>query len=138
MNVYFFSHLISDYVFGNRKFGGNAQSIIKNRWIHHTSFLWDYEVRNMAYLKLPVRAPEYRLVMLMISPIIYVFSFLLHLFSCQYLLFISVLNITHRHTIIGKKNPSKHSQWWVKRTGKSKTCDVEKYSLVSIWSLTSD
>lgn len=51
----------NDYVFGNRKFGGNAQSIIKNRWIHHTSFLWDYEVRNMAYLKLPVRAPEYRL-----------------------------------------------------------------------------
>lgn len=51
----------NDYVFGNRKFGGNAQSITKNRWIHHTSFLWDYEVRNMAYLKLPKRAPEYRL-----------------------------------------------------------------------------
>ncbi|XP_004307170.1 PREDICTED: putative lipoate-protein ligase A [Fragaria vesca subsp. vesca] len=50
----------NDYVFGNRKFGGNAQSITKNRWIHHTSFLWDYEVRNMAYLKLPKRAPEYR------------------------------------------------------------------------------
>uniref|UniRef100_A0A7N2LXG4 BPL/LPL catalytic domain-containing protein n=1 Tax=Quercus lobata TaxID=97700 RepID=A0A7N2LXG4_QUELO len=52
----------NDYVFGDRKFGGNAQSITKNRWIHHTSFLWDYEVRNMAYLKLPARAPEYRLV----------------------------------------------------------------------------
>ncbi|XP_024019577.1 uncharacterized protein LOC21389922 isoform X2 [Morus notabilis] len=51
----------NDYVFGNRKFGGNAQSITKNRWIHHTSFLWDYDVRNMAYLKLPKRAPEYRL-----------------------------------------------------------------------------
>ncbi|KAE8124018.1 hypothetical protein FH972_018930 [Carpinus fangiana] len=51
----------NDYVFGNCKFGGNAQSITKNRWIHHTSFLWDYEVRNMAYLKLPARAPEYRL-----------------------------------------------------------------------------
>ncbi|CAK9186077.1 unnamed protein product [Ilex paraguariensis] len=50
----------NDYVFGNLKFGGNAQSIIKNRWIHHTSFLWDYEARNMAYLKLPTRAPEYR------------------------------------------------------------------------------
>ncbi|KAF2313617.1 hypothetical protein GH714_012422 [Hevea brasiliensis] len=24
------------------------------------SFLWDYEVRNMAYLKLPARAPKYR------------------------------------------------------------------------------
>ncbi|CAD5324458.1 unnamed protein product [Arabidopsis thaliana] len=49
------------YVFGDRKFGGNAQSIIKNRWIHHTSFLWDYDVRNMAYLKLPSRVPQYRL-----------------------------------------------------------------------------
>lgn len=51
----------NDYVFGERKFGGNAQSITKNRWIHHTSFLWDYEVRNMAYLKHPKRVPEYRL-----------------------------------------------------------------------------
>lgn len=51
----------NDYVFGDRKFGGNAQSIIKNRWIHHTSFLWDYDVRNMAYLKLPSRVPQYRL-----------------------------------------------------------------------------
>ncbi|KAF3952490.1 hypothetical protein CMV_021958 [Castanea mollissima] len=51
----------NDYVFGDRKFGGNAPSITKNRWIHHTSFLWDYEVRNMAYLKLPARVPEYRL-----------------------------------------------------------------------------
>ncbi|KAJ8753607.1 hypothetical protein K2173_022848 [Erythroxylum novogranatense] len=51
----------NDYVFGNHKFGGNAQSITKSRWIHHTSFLWDYKARNMAYLKLPERAPEYRL-----------------------------------------------------------------------------
>ncbi|KAM7516770.1 hypothetical protein LguiA_006353 [Lonicera macranthoides] len=51
----------NDYVFGSCKFGGNAQSITKDRWIHHTSFLWNYEARNMAYLKLPSRAPEYRL-----------------------------------------------------------------------------
>ncbi|KAK7340559.1 hypothetical protein VNO77_21266 [Canavalia gladiata] len=51
----------NDYVFGNRKFGGNAQSITKHRWIHHTSFLWDYEVKNMSYLKLPAKAPKYRL-----------------------------------------------------------------------------
>lgn len=50
----------NDYVFGNRKFGGNAQSITKNRWIHHTSFLWDYETKNMAYLKQPRRIPKYR------------------------------------------------------------------------------
>ncbi|PNX77271.1 lipoate-protein ligase A-like protein [Trifolium pratense] len=51
----------NDYAFGDRKFGGNAQSITKNRWIHHTSFLWDYEVKNMSYLKLPAKAPKYRL-----------------------------------------------------------------------------
>ncbi|XP_073022078.1 uncharacterized protein [Primulina eburnea] len=50
----------NDYVLGNRKFGGNAQSITKNRWVHHTSFLWDYEISHMGYLKLPKRAPQYR------------------------------------------------------------------------------
>ncbi|RCV31213.1 hypothetical protein SETIT_6G158700v2 [Setaria italica] len=51
----------NDYAFSRRKFGGNAQSITKNRWVHHTSFLWDYDVKNMDYLKIPKRAPEYRL-----------------------------------------------------------------------------
>ncbi|KAF3625799.1 Light-harvesting chlorophyll-protein complex I subunit A4 [Capsicum annuum] len=55
-----FSLRENDYVFDNRKFGGNAQSITKGRWVHHTSFLWDYEMENMAYLKLPKRAPDYR------------------------------------------------------------------------------
>ncbi|XP_051131521.1 uncharacterized protein LOC127251726 [Andrographis paniculata] len=50
----------NDYILGNRKFGGNAQSIIKNRWVHHTSFLWDYQKSNMGYLKMPKRAPKYR------------------------------------------------------------------------------
>ncbi|KAL4324397.1 hypothetical protein GQ457_11G025590 [Hibiscus cannabinus] len=50
----------NDYVFGNHKFGGNAQSITKTKWIHHTSFLWDFDVWNMAYLKLPKQAPAYR------------------------------------------------------------------------------
>ncbi|KAJ7251194.1 hypothetical protein O6H91_Y420900 [Diphasiastrum complanatum] len=50
-----------DYVLGSLKFGGNAQSIIKNRWLHHTSFLWDYDNIQMQYLKLPSRAPSYRL-----------------------------------------------------------------------------
>ncbi|KAL3678052.1 hypothetical protein R1sor_021008 [Riccia sorocarpa] len=49
-----------DYVFNDRKFGGNAQSIIKDRWLHHTSFLWDFRDSKMAYLKLPERAPVYR------------------------------------------------------------------------------
>ncbi|KAH8940832.1 hypothetical protein BDL97_14G005300 [Sphagnum fallax] len=55
-------HLLEhDYVLGDKKFGGNAQSIIKDRFLHHTSFLWDYQDFRMAYLKLPQRAPTYRL-----------------------------------------------------------------------------
>ncbi|KAJ8464216.1 hypothetical protein OPV22_026768 [Ensete ventricosum] len=50
----------NDYAFNSHKFGGNAQSIIKERWIHHTSFLWDYDIKNMEYLKHPTRAPKYR------------------------------------------------------------------------------
>eukprot|EP01040_Poterioochromonas_malhamensis_P013159 gene13159-14442_t len=49
-----------DYVIGDKKIGGNAQSIIKNRWIHHTSFLWNFNGENMEYLQLPKKRPEYR------------------------------------------------------------------------------
>lgn len=49
-----------DYVFGDRKFGGNAQSITRGRFLHHTSFLWDYQDARMAYLRHPDRAPAYR------------------------------------------------------------------------------
>ena len=49
-----------DYVFGNRKFGGNAQSITKGRWVHHTSFLWDFQSSNMELLRHPPRMPAYR------------------------------------------------------------------------------
>ncbi len=50
----------NDYVFGERKFGGNAQYIQKGRWLHHTSFLWDYEPEKMEYLLMPERRPHYR------------------------------------------------------------------------------
>lgn len=50
----------NDYVMGERKMGGNAQSIVKDGWLHHTSFLWDYYPENMAYLSLPSKRPEYR------------------------------------------------------------------------------
>ena len=51
----------NDYAFGQNKFGGNAQSITGKRWLHHTSFLWDYDHHLMALLKSsPPRAPEYR------------------------------------------------------------------------------
>lgn len=50
----------NDYVLGPRKMGGNAQTIIKNGWLHHTSFLWDYDPYHMEYLTLPSKRPDYR------------------------------------------------------------------------------
>ncbi|KAF3789327.1 hypothetical protein EJ110_NYTH18684 [Nymphaea thermarum] len=51
----------NDYCFGDYKFGGNAQSITKSRWVHHTSFLWDFDTHNMSYLTHPLKMPKYRL-----------------------------------------------------------------------------
>eukprot|EP00980_Cylindrotheca_fusiformis_P031155 scaffold25915_cov122-Cylindrotheca_fusiformis.AAC.1 len=50
----------NDYVLGEMKMGGNAQSIVKGGWLHHTSFLWDYDPCNMEYLTLPEKRPSYR------------------------------------------------------------------------------
>jgi lipoate-protein ligase A len=50
----------NDYVMGEQKIGGNAQSIVKGGWLHHTSFLWDFEEENMNYLSLPSKRPDYR------------------------------------------------------------------------------
>lgn len=50
----------NDYVMGERKCGGNAQSICKGRWLHHSSFLWDYCSERMNHLLLPKKAPAYR------------------------------------------------------------------------------
>ncbi len=55
-----FSLRDNDYVIGNKKFGGNAQYICKNRWLHHTSILWDYQKSNMDYLLMPTKVPAYR------------------------------------------------------------------------------
>jgi lipoate-protein ligase A len=57
-----FSLRENDYVLnGEHKMGGNAQSIIKGGWLHHTSFLWDYHQENMdRYLLLPEKRPQYR------------------------------------------------------------------------------
>ncbi len=49
-----------DFVRGNRKVAGNAQYLRKDRWLHHTSFLWDYSPKRMQVLKLPPRRPAYR------------------------------------------------------------------------------
>jgi lipoate-protein ligase A len=50
----------NDYVIGDKKIGGNAQYIAKTKWLHHTSFLWDYCQKNMQLLKMPPKTPEYR------------------------------------------------------------------------------
>lgn len=55
---------LADYAFGQRKFGGNAQAITKQRWLHHTSLLWDYDPTNMQLLKFPSKVPQYRAVSL--------------------------------------------------------------------------
>lgn len=50
----------NDYVFAERKFGGNAQYMQKGRWLHHTSFLWDFDPQKMQSLLLPQKRPTYR------------------------------------------------------------------------------
>lgn len=50
----------NDYVFAEHKFGGNAQYMCKERWLHHTSFLWDYDPQQMEVLLLPSKMPTYR------------------------------------------------------------------------------
>lgn len=50
----------NDYAIGNKKCGGNAQYLCKGRWLHHTSFLWDYTNENMNLLKIPQKMPAYR------------------------------------------------------------------------------
>lgn len=50
----------NDYVIGNKKCGGNAQSFAKSRFVHHTSFLWDYSEKHMSLLKMPPNMPDYR------------------------------------------------------------------------------
>jgi lipoate-protein ligase A len=58
-NDYVLRHNLTDDVY---KMGGNAQAITKDGFLHHTSFLWDYDTYNMEeYLLLPKKRPQYRL-----------------------------------------------------------------------------
>jgi len=50
----------NDYIIGEKKMGGNAQYLRKNRWLHHTSFLYDYNESDMHYLSMPLKTPKYR------------------------------------------------------------------------------
>jgi lipoate---protein ligase len=49
-----------DFVIGDTKCGGNAQYIQKDRWLLHTSFLYDFRQSNMDLLRLPKKRPAYR------------------------------------------------------------------------------
>lgn len=60
LGQYNFALRENDYVLGERKCGGNAQSLIKGRFLHHTSFLWDFSDEQMGMLKMPARTPQYR------------------------------------------------------------------------------
>lgn len=55
-----FRLLENDYVLGERKFGGNAQYLTKDRWLHHSTLLWDYHPDLMKLLKIPAKRPQYR------------------------------------------------------------------------------
>jgi len=50
----------NDFVIGNKKCGGNAHYLKKDRWLQHTSFLFDFEQKNMNYLLFPKKVPTYR------------------------------------------------------------------------------
>tara|TARA_B110000091_G_scaffold129963_1_gene139492 strand:+ start:399 stop:1256 length:858 start_codon:yes stop_codon:yes gene_type:complete len=50
----------NDYVLGNRKFAGNAQGLSRERFVHHTSILWNFKTEDMNLLQNPDKQPEYR------------------------------------------------------------------------------
>lgn len=50
----------NDFVLKEKKCGGNAQYIKKERWLQHSTFLWDFSLDNLSLLKMPQKAPLYR------------------------------------------------------------------------------
>jgi lipoate-protein ligase A len=50
----------NDYAMEDKKCGGNAQYFRKERWLHHSSWLWDFSLDKMDYLLHPPRVPCYR------------------------------------------------------------------------------
>jgi lipoate-protein ligase A len=55
-----FSIRENDYVLGELKCGGNAQYFRKERWLHHSTLLWDYDAELMNTLLIPPKMPNYR------------------------------------------------------------------------------
>lgn len=50
----------NDFTIHDKKCGGNAQYLQKDRFVHHTTFLWDYKKELMSTLLLPKSRPKYR------------------------------------------------------------------------------
>jgi lipoate-protein ligase A len=50
----------TDYVIKDKKIIGNAQSITKNKFLHHMTLLYDLDPQKMSLLKQPNKAPLYR------------------------------------------------------------------------------
>jgi len=50
----------NDFVIGDKKCGGNAQMLTSKRALHHISFLWDFDQKNMRLLSQPKKMPAYR------------------------------------------------------------------------------
>ncbi|MFA6118305.1 MAG: lipoate--protein ligase family protein [Parachlamydiales bacterium] len=56
-----FKLIENDFVFKDKKIAGNAQYIKKNRFLLHTSFLFDFDIKKInKYLQVPKKAPAYR------------------------------------------------------------------------------
>ncbi len=60
LNLSNFTILGNDFTLNEKKIGGNAQYIKKNRFLHHTSFVHDFTPSNMNYLLHPPKEPLYR------------------------------------------------------------------------------
>ena len=50
----------NDFVIGDKKCGGNAQYLTKERFVQHTTFLYNFKEENMDYLLHPKKTPPYR------------------------------------------------------------------------------
>lgn len=60
LNIPNFQLRENDYAIGEKKCAGNAQYLRKERYLQHTTFLWDYKQEKMDYLLHPPKTPRYR------------------------------------------------------------------------------
>jgi lipoate-protein ligase A len=52
---------VSDLALGGKKISGNAQARKKRYFLHHGTFLYDFDIKKISYyLKYPPKEPEYR------------------------------------------------------------------------------